>query len=91
MWKIIIVILLIFFQYNILILQTLLCFQVLVALSFLSSGSHQKSISKDFNISISQKSVSRVIKLVVEGLNAVLDYWVVFPASTTQRQHIKEG
>ncbi|KOB71085.1 Uncharacterized protein OBRU01_14364 [Operophtera brumata] len=65
--------------------------KVLVTLSFLSSGSHQKSIGKDFNLCISQKSVSRVIRLVIEGLNAVLDHQVVFPSSAAQREQIKEG
>ncbi|XP_049875923.1 putative nuclease HARBI1 [Pectinophora gossypiella] len=65
--------------------------KVLVTLSFLYSGCHQKSIGKDFNLSISQKSVSRVIKIVIEGLNVVLDNWVVFPASAMQREQVKEG
>lgn len=65
--------------------------QVLLTLSFLASGSHQKSVGKDFNVKISQKSVSRVIKIIVEGLNAELDKWVVFPSSSAQRELIKEG
>ncbi|KAG6450373.1 hypothetical protein O3G_MSEX006558 [Manduca sexta] len=65
--------------------------KVLVTLSFLASGSHQKAIGKDFNVSISQKSVSRVIKLIIEGLNVILDNWVVFPTTPVQREQIKEG
>lgn len=65
--------------------------QVLITLSFLASGSHQKSVGKDFNVNISQKSVSRVIKIVIEGLNLVLDNWIVFPSTTAQREQIKEG
>ncbi|KAL0849490.1 hypothetical protein ABMA28_013767 [Loxostege sticticalis] len=65
--------------------------KVLITLSFLASGSHQKSVGKDFNVNISQKSVSRVIKIVIEGLNLVLDNWVVFPSTTAQREQIKEG
>ncbi|XP_063617419.1 putative nuclease HARBI1 [Cydia splendana] len=65
--------------------------KVLLTLSFLASGSHQKSVGKDFNVNISQKSVSRVIKIIVEGLNFVLDKWVVFPSSSLQREQIKDG
>ncbi|XP_053608439.1 putative nuclease HARBI1 [Plodia interpunctella] len=65
--------------------------KVLVTLSFLASGSHQKSVGKDFNINISQKSVSRVLKTIIEGLNVVLDCWVVFPSTVIQREQIKEG
>lgn len=62
-----------------------------MTLSFLASGSHQKSVGKDFNINISQKSVSRVIKIVVEGLNVMLNNCVIFPATVIQRDQIKEG
>lgn len=65
--------------------------KVLVTLSFLSSGSHQKSVGKDFNLNISQKSVSRVIKMIIEGMNLLLNNWVVFPTTTSQRDKIKEG
>ncbi|CAB3250395.1 unnamed protein product [Arctia plantaginis] len=64
--------------------------KVLVTLSFLASGSHQKSVGKD-NINISQKSVSRVIKTVVEGLNMVLNNYIIFPTTSEQREEIKEG
>ncbi|KAJ2953840.1 hypothetical protein O0L34_g1469 [Tuta absoluta] len=65
--------------------------KVLLTLSFLATGSHQKSVGKDFNLTISQKSISRIIKIIIEGLNIVLDQWVVFPATATQREQIKEG
>ncbi|KAM3964694.1 putative nuclease HARBI1 [Aphomia sociella] len=65
--------------------------KVLVTLSFLVSGSHQKLVGKDFNINISQKSVSRVMKIIIESLNIVLDHWVVFPSTVMQREQIKEG
>ncbi|XP_013182850.1 putative nuclease HARBI1 [Amyelois transitella] len=65
--------------------------KVLVTLSFLASGSHQKSVGNDFNVNISQKSVSRVIKIIIEGLNIVLDNWVLFPSTMIQREKIKEG
>lgn len=48
-------------------------------------------MGKDFNINISQKSVSRVIKIVVEGLNMVLNDCIVFPTMALQREQIKEG
>lgn len=62
-----------------------------MTLSFLASGSHQKTVSKDFNLNISQKSVSRIIRIVTEGFSEVLDDWVVFPASALHRDQIKEG
>ncbi|CAH0405000.1 unnamed protein product [Chilo suppressalis] len=65
--------------------------KVLVTLSFLANGSHQKSVSKDFNLHISQKSVSRVIKIIIEGFNMLLDKYVVFPTMPIQREQIKEG
>ncbi|XP_059049826.1 putative nuclease HARBI1 [Achroia grisella] len=65
--------------------------KVLVTLSFLVSGSHQKLIGKDFHINISQKSVSRIIKIIIESLNMVLDQWVVFPSTVMQREQVKEG
>lgn len=65
--------------------------KILITLSFLANGAHQKSVGKHFNINISQKSVSRIIKIIVEGLNLVLDKCIVFPTTALQRQQVKEG
>lgn len=65
--------------------------KLFLTLSFLASGSHQKTVGKEFNINVCQKSISKVIIIIIEALNDVMNDWIVFPAKLNHRKSVKEG
>lgn len=65
--------------------------KVILALRFFASGSYQMDIGSNIFISVSQASVSRAIKEVVNALNqpAVFDRWIYFPRNLREFEIVK--
>ncbi|KYN19410.1 Putative nuclease HARBI1, partial [Trachymyrmex cornetzi] len=64
--------------------------QVLTALNFFASGSYQKRVGQDFLSCVSQPTVSKIVRNVVNALNILMDDWIQFPIEDTEIQHVKE-
>ncbi|KAG8230335.1 hypothetical protein J437_LFUL000606, partial [Ladona fulva] len=64
--------------------------KVLCALHFYGQGSYQGSAGSDFWVSLSQPSVSRAVKKIMEALNSpqLLGKWIVFPQGQRERMEI---
>lgn len=65
-------------------------FQVLCALNFIAAGSYQKRVGQDYLTCISQPTVSKVLRNVVNALNVLMDRWIKFPIVEDDVQRIKE-
>lgn len=65
--------------------------QVLACLNFLSGGSYQRKVGGDFLACMSQTSVSRCIRVVVEALNEIMVKWITFPKTEPEIQNIQNG
>lgn len=66
-------------------------FQILIALSFFASGSYQRIVGRACGTTMSQQSVSRCIRDVVNALNhnSILAKYIRFPQSLEERNIIK--
>ena len=56
----------------------------------MSSGSYQKRVGQDYLTCISQPTVSKVLRNVVNALNILMDQWIKFPIEEDEVQHVKE-
>lgn len=62
-----------------------------VTMRILAEGSYQKGSGNDFNVSMSQSSVSNVFRECIEAMHRVLCHeWIVFPTDEVEKQQIKE-
>lgn len=65
--------------------------RILICLRFLATGSYQRSIGHDFNLSVSQPVVSRCIIEVTSAIEDVLAaQWIKFPVRVMEKNAIKE-
>ncbi|XP_071653697.1 putative nuclease HARBI1 [Temnothorax longispinosus] len=65
--------------------------QVLTALRFYAVGCYQGSIAEQWDIAISQPSVSRCLRRVTDAINAILlRRWVKFPMTDVDRHRARE-
>ncbi|XP_011866534.1 PREDICTED: uncharacterized protein LOC105561292 [Vollenhovia emeryi] len=64
--------------------------QVLCALNFIAAGSYQKRVGQDYLTCMSQPTVSKVLRNVVNALNVLMDRWIKFPIEDDV-QRIKES
>ena len=65
-------------------------FQVLSALNFIASGSYQKRVGQDYLTCISQPTVSKILRNVVNALNILMEQWIKFPIEEGEIQRVKE-
>jgi len=56
----------------------------------MASGSYQKRIGQDYLACISQLTVSKILRNVVNALNILMDNWIQFPIEDAEIQRIKE-
>ncbi|XP_024867337.1 putative nuclease HARBI1 [Temnothorax curvispinosus] len=64
--------------------------QVLIALNFIASGSYQKRVGQDYLSCVSQPTVSKILRNIVNALNILMNDWIQFPIEDAEIQHIKE-
>ncbi|RLU16480.1 hypothetical protein DMN91_010548 [Ooceraea biroi] len=64
--------------------------QVLTTLTFVASGSYQKRVGQDYLTCMSQPTVSKIIRNIVNALNILMRDWIHFPIEEAEIQHVKE-
>lgn len=67
-----------------------LLLQVLIALNFFAAGSYQKRVGQDYLACVSQPTVSKILRNVVNALNILMSDWIQFPIENAEIQHVKE-
>ncbi|CAB3256809.1 unnamed protein product [Arctia plantaginis] len=63
--------------------------KLLSSLSFLATGSYQRIVGNECDISLSQSSVSRSHLTIVNALNAIMQKQIQFPCTEHQRNDVK--
>ncbi|XP_024882511.1 putative nuclease HARBI1 isoform X3 [Temnothorax curvispinosus] len=64
--------------------------QVLSALNFIASGSYQKRVGQDYLSCMSQPTISKILRKVVNALNILMEQWIKFPIEENEIQRVKE-
>lgn len=70
-------------------MMSLLYFQLTAALHFFANGSYQKAVGKDYQCGLSQPSVSRSLKEIVNILNEHFSHLIKFPNNLMEITSIK--
>ncbi|XP_024882510.1 putative nuclease HARBI1 isoform X2 [Temnothorax curvispinosus] len=63
---------------------------VLSALNFIASGSYQKRVGQDYLSCMSQPTISKILRKVVNALNILMEQWIKFPIEENEIQRVKE-
>lgn len=56
----------------------------------MASGSYQKRVGQDYLTCVSQPTVSKILRNVVNALNVLMENWIRFPIEDAEIQRMKE-
>lgn len=64
--------------------------RVLSTVHFLATGHYQRSVGSNFNIAISQQTVSKYLPEIYNAIEAIAPRWIQFPVDEEKKQRIEE-